>query len=79
MITEIKQIVQNYLNNAKLCALMIGTVTSEGIRINDKLIIPMELVVGNLKSSILIGQKVRLLRNHGGQQYFILEVISHDT
>ena len=30
MINEIKTIVQNYLNNAALCCLMIGTVTSDG-------------------------------------------------
>ncbi len=76
MINEIKKIVQNYLNNAALCCLMIGTVTSEGIKISDKLILPDELVIGNLKSSMIAGQKVRLLRNHGGQQFYVLEVIS---
>lgn len=75
MINEIKTIVQNYLNNAKLCSFLIGTVTSEGIKISDKLTIHLELVVGNLKGSLIIGSKVRLLRNHGGQQFYILEVI----
>ncbi|NLA83836.1 MAG: DNA helicase, partial [Clostridiales bacterium] len=27
MINEIKTIIQNYLNNAKLCRLLVGTVT----------------------------------------------------
>ena len=76
MINEIKTIVQNYLNNVKLCSFLIGTVTSEGIKISDKLTIPLELVVGNLKSSLMPGRKVRMLRNHGGQQFYILEVIS---
>lgn len=76
MINEIKQIVQNYLNNAKLCSIMVGTVANDGIRISDKLILPNELIVGNLKSTVIVGQKVRLLRNHGGQQFYILEVIS---
>lgn len=76
MINEIKTIVQNYLNNAKLCSFLIGTVTDEGIKISDKLTIPPELVVGNLKGSLVAGRKVRLLRNHGGQQFYILEVIS---
>lgn len=75
MINEIKTIVQNYLSNAKLCGLVVGTVTSGGIKISDKLIIPNELVVGNLKGSLAAGHKVRLLRNHGGQQFYILEVI----
>ena len=42
MINEIKTIVQNYLNNAKLCGLMLGTVTSEGIKVSDRLVIPSE-------------------------------------
>ncbi|XOQ44305.1 MAG: DUF2577 domain-containing protein [Clostridium sp.] len=75
MINEIKAIIQNYLNNAKLCRFMIGTVTSDGIKVSDKLIIPNELIVGNLKKNLSVGQKVRLLRNHGGQQFYILEVI----
>ena len=76
MINEIKTIIQNYLNNAKLCRFMIGTVTSDGIKVSDKLIIPNELIVGNLKKNLSVGQKVRLLQNHGGQQFYILEVIS---
>ncbi len=76
MINEIKTIVQNYLNNVKLCSFLIGTVTDEGIKISDKLTIPLDLIVGNLKGSLVIDHKVRLLRNHGGQQFYILEVIS---
>lgn len=76
MISEIKAIVQNYLSNAKLCSLQVGTVTADGVRVSDKLTIPMELIVGNLKPSLVIGQKVRLLRNHGGQQFYILEVVN---
>lgn len=75
MINEFKEIINNYLNNAKLCNFVIGTVTADGIRISEKLIIPNELTVGNLKSKLMLNQRVRLLRNHGGQQYFILEVL----
>jgi hypothetical protein len=75
MIQEIKRIVENYLNNAKLCSLLLGTVTSDGIQISDKLTIPEELIIGNLKLTAVAGDKVRLIRNHGGQQYYILEVI----
>ena len=75
MIQEIKTIVKNYIENTKLCSIMIGTATSNGIRISDKLTIPNELIVGNLKKELITGQKVRLLRNHGGQQFYILEVI----
>lgn len=80
MINEIKTIIQNYLDNIKLCCIMTGTVTDGGIRISEnKPPIPMKLVTGNLKSTVCPGQKVRLLRNHGGQQFYILEVIADDT
>lgn len=76
MINEIKMIIQKYLDNAKLCSLMVGTVTDDGIRISNKLIIPMDLVTGNLKKVVIAGDNVRLVRNHGGQQFYILEVIN---
>ena len=75
MIGEIKSVVQNYLNNAKLCNLMVGVVTAEGIKISDKLTIPNVLIEGNLKAFISPGEGVRLIRNHGGQEYYIVEII----
>lgn len=75
MINEIKTIVQNYLNNVKLCGLMLGTVTSEGIKVSDKLVVPNELIVGNLKAFINPGDKVRLIRNNGGQEFYIVEIM----
>lgn len=63
------------MNNEKLCSFTIGEVIDGGIRVNDRLVIPNELIVGNLKNTVVAGQKVRLLRNHGGQQFYILEVI----
>ncbi|WP_202931046.1 DNA helicase [Aminipila terrae] len=75
MINEIKTIVQNYLNNVKLCSLIIGTVTNTGIKINDKITVPNVLIKGNLKDFISVGDRVRLIRNHGGQEYYIVEII----
>lgn len=75
MINEIKKIIENYLNNIKLCSIVIGTVTGDGIKLTDKLTIPFDFVTGNLKKSLSEGKKVRLLRNLGGQEFFILEVI----
>jgi len=76
MIQAIKRIVENYINNAKLCGIYIGIVTKDGIKISEKLIIPEELIIGNLKKTVVTGDTVRLLRNHGGQEFYILEVIS---
>lgn len=75
MIDEIKNIVQNYLNSVKLVRLETGTVVSNGIKVSDKLTIPMVLVSGKQKKLIKIGDKVRLLRNLGGQDFFILEIM----
>lgn len=75
MITEIKRIIENYLSNIKLTSIVIGTVVSDGIKLNDKLTIPLSFITGNMKNSISPGQKLRLLRNLGGQEFFILEVI----
>lgn len=75
MINEIKKIVKNYLDNAKLCGLMLGTVVPNGIKVSDKLVIPMELIQGNLKAFINSSDKVRLIRNNGGQEFYIVEII----
>ncbi len=75
MINEIKTIIQNYLSNAKLCQLMVGTVADDGIKVSDRLTIPNELIKGNLKEFIAPGDKVRLIRNHGGQEFYIIEII----
>ena len=86
MINEIKKIIANYLNSVKMTQLMMGsveTVNPLSIKIGDKLIIPHELIAGNQKASLIqleqIGTKVRLIRNYGGQEYFILEVIKDVT
>lgn len=75
MIEVIKKTIKSYLSNAKLTEIVLGTVTTDGIRVSDKLVIPNELVVGNLKKILKTGDKVRLLRNTGGQQFYILEVM----
>lgn len=76
MISQIKQIVKNYLDNVCLSTYMVGTVVVDGIKVSDKLTIPSEMVVGNLKRTLISGNKVRLLRRYGGHEYYILEVIT---
>ncbi len=78
MIKEIKTIVQNYINNEKLCNISMGTVESDGIRISEKIVIPDELIKGNLKKYTSPGDKVNLIRNHGGKEYYIFEIIDKD-
>jgi hypothetical protein len=54
---------------------MIGTVVENGIIVNEKLTIPKELMKGNLKEYIATGDRVRFLRNHGGKEFYITEII----
>lgn len=78
MIQEIKAIIQNYLNNAKLCSLATGEIVVDGVKVSDKLTIPSELIKGNLKKYISNGDKVRMIRNHGGQEFYIVEIIGKE-
>lgn len=72
---QIKIIVENYLNNRKTACLLMGTYNGTVILVNERLPVPLALVSGNLKEKLAAGDKVRLLRNDGGQEYFILEII----
>lgn len=71
----VKVIVDNYMNNRKPTCLMIGTYNGSAMMVNERLPVPMSLVSGNMKEKLVAGDKVRLLRNDGGQEYFILEII----
>ncbi len=75
MINEIKEIIKNYMNNAKLCSLMTGITTYGGIVINEKLTIPGELIKGNLKDYLVYGDRVCLVRNHGGKEFYLVEIL----
>jgi len=79
MTETIKVIVKNYLDNASLSTYVIGTVTDNGVRISDKMLLPMVMIVGNLKKNIVAGDKVRLLKKQGGREYFVLEVMRDDA
>lgn len=76
MINEIKTIVDNYLNNRKVAHLQPGTVVDGGgIKISEKLTLPSELIVGNLKDNLKTGDGVWLLRDDGGQLFYVLEIV----
>lgn len=70
----IKTIVNNYLNNRKLTAVVIGEYKGGAVMVGD-LPVPMSMVTGNMKTRLASGDKVRLLRNDGGREYYILEII----
>jgi len=37
--------------------------------------VPMSMISGNMVKKLAPGDKVRLLRNDGGHEYYILEII----
>lgn len=71
---QIKTIVDNYMRNRKPAAVVFGTYNGQAVMI-DQLPLPMSKVCGNMKSKLRSGDKVRLLRNDGGKEYYILEII----
>lgn len=71
----IKNITDNYMNNRKPAAIVVGTYTGSAVLVNKRLPVPMSMVSGNMKNKLVTGDKVRLLRNDGGNEYFILEII----
>lgn len=70
----IKTIVDNYLRSRKPAAICLGTYTGSAIMI-ETLPVPMSIVSGNMKNQLTVGDKVRLLRNDRGGEYYILEII----
>lgn len=74
LFNTIKTIVDNYLNNRKVAAVVIGEYKGNAVMAGD-LPIPMSMITGNMKARLAIGDKVRLLRNDGGREYYILEII----
>ncbi len=71
---QIKTIVENYMRSRKPAAILLGTYTGSAIMI-ETLPVPMSMVSGNMKSRLTAGDKVRLLRNDRGREYYILEII----
>lgn len=76
MIAEIKEIMENYLNNRMLACIMVGTYKGGKVVLNEKSYVPKALLSGNMKGKLREGDKVRLLRNDRGKEYYILEIIS---
>ena len=78
MIKEIKLIVENYLNNKKLPAMLVGTVQRSGIYVSTQLTIPLSQVSGSLKSRMKTGDKVRVLAGTGWEDFFVLEIVGRN-
>lgn len=70
----IKTVVDNYMKNRKPSAVLIGTYTGTAVMVGQ-LPVPMSMISGNMVKKLDPGDKVRLLRNDGGHEYYILEIV----
>ncbi len=70
----IKTVVDNYMKNKKPSAVLIGTYTGTAVMVGQ-LPVPMSMISGNMLKKLDPGDKVRLLRNDGGHEYYILEIV----
>lgn len=70
----IKTVVDNYMKNRKPSAVLIGTYTGIAVMVGQ-LPVPMSMISGNMVKKLDPGDKVRLLRNDGGHEYYILEIV----
>ena len=74
LLTTIKTIVDNYMKARKPSAILIGTYNGAAVMIGA-LPVPISMLSGNMKGKIVPGDKLRRLRNDGGREYYILEII----
>ena len=70
----IKTVVDNYMKNRKPSAVLIGTYTGTAVMVGQ-LPVPMSMISGNMVKNLAPVNKVRLLRNDGGHEYYILEIV----
>lgn len=71
----IKTIIDNYMTARKPAAVLMGIYNGTAIMIGE-LPVPLSMIMGNAKTKLVSGDKVRLLRNDRGREYYILEIIS---
>lgn len=74
LFTTIKRIVDGYLQNRKVTEVVIGVYNGSAIVLESQLPLPMSMIKGNMVSRLVSGDKVILLRNDAGREYYILEI-----
>lgn len=75
LFTTIKTIVDNYMKARKPAAILMGTYDGASVMVGT-LPVPISMLSGNMKGKMAPGDSVRLLRNDGGREYYILEIIN---
>lgn len=79
MIEEIKKVVNNFLENAQLTELTTGTYRGGKVYLHEDLEIPAAMLSGIDVASLTDGDRVQLLRNKGGGEYSVINIIGRDV
>ena len=82
MVELIQQISKNQLDTEKPMQLMFGTVVSDGeplrVRLSEKVILEESMLIRISRCRYERGTHLILLRDHGGQRWYVLEVPGHN-
>lgn len=80
----IKGVVLQVINNLRFTEVFIGEVIDENnlkIKLNDKIILTENQIIRtlNFNNKIKIGTKILILREQGGQRYYLINTIFDNT
>lgn len=79
MIKEIKTIIDSYLNNLRLPAVLVGTYNGSAVTISANFVVPRAVISGNLIEAAKPGDKLRLFAPTGWDEFYVLEIIGRAT
>lgn len=74
LLNTIKVVVDNYTKNYRPAAILLGTYDGIAVHIGS-LPVPLNMITGNGKEMLKPGDQLRLLRNAGGKEYSIIEIL----
>ena len=81
MVELIQRIAKNQLDTEKPMQLMFGTVVSDGeplrVRLSEKVVLEEDMLIRISRHQYERGTHLILLRDHGGQRWYVLEVPGH--
>lgn len=74
LLNVIKTITDNYVKNRHPAAVLLGTFDGSAVNIGA-LPVPLSMITGNMKDVLKPGDQLRVLRNDGGKEYSIIEIV----
>ena len=74
MVDSMKVIAHNQVNSRNICAMRYGIYNGEEIVVEDRMSVPVRMIRnGELLTRLVPGSKVKIMRNDGGREYYIME------